>query len=246
MKALILAAGTGSRMGELTRDRPKCLIETRGKTLLDRQMAALAAAGPDEVGIVTGWQAPAFAGTGARLFHNADWSSTTMVDSVRTAQRWLTTDTVLVSYGDIVYTPRCVRELAASPAPLAISYDPDWYRLWARRFRDPLDDAETFRIGDDGLVAEIGGRPTSADQVNGQYMGLLKITPAGWAAMAACLAAAPGRPDMTALLARVIASGTIGIHGVTNRDPWCEIDSVSDLRVCAPEIAQVDAALAAG
>ena len=53
MKDIILAAGRGSRMKNLTADRPKCLVELRGKALLDWQLEALRAAGVTEIAIVT-------------------------------------------------------------------------------------------------------------------------------------------------------------------------------------------------
>lgn len=56
MKAIILAAGQGSRLGHLTDDRPKCLIEFDGRTLLDRQLDTLAANGVNDVVVVTGFR----------------------------------------------------------------------------------------------------------------------------------------------------------------------------------------------
>jgi choline kinase len=55
MKAIILSAGQGSRLGHMTDDRPKCLIEFNGRTLLDRQLDTLAANGVDEAVVVTGF-----------------------------------------------------------------------------------------------------------------------------------------------------------------------------------------------
>ena len=55
MKAIILSAGQGSRLGHLTDDRPKCLIDFSGRTLLDRQLDTLAANGVDEAVVVTGF-----------------------------------------------------------------------------------------------------------------------------------------------------------------------------------------------
>ena len=56
MKAIILSAGQGSRLGHLTDDKPKCLIEFGGRSLLDRQLDALAANGVDDVVVVTGFR----------------------------------------------------------------------------------------------------------------------------------------------------------------------------------------------
>src|SRR5687768_15916167 len=55
MKAIILSAGHGSRLGHLTHDRPKCLIEFNGRSLLDWQLDMLAANGVDEAVVVTGF-----------------------------------------------------------------------------------------------------------------------------------------------------------------------------------------------
>src|SRR5690349_12700479 len=55
MKAIILSAGQGSRLGHLTDDRPKCLIDFNGRTLLDRQLDTLAANGIEEAVVVTGF-----------------------------------------------------------------------------------------------------------------------------------------------------------------------------------------------
>ena len=56
MKAIILAAGRGSRMKLLTDETPKCLIKLRGKSLLDWQLSALRAAGITDIAIVTGYR----------------------------------------------------------------------------------------------------------------------------------------------------------------------------------------------
>ena len=55
MKAIILSAGQGSRLGHLTDNRPKCLIEFNGRTLLDRQLDTLAVNGVEEAVVVTGF-----------------------------------------------------------------------------------------------------------------------------------------------------------------------------------------------
>ena len=54
-KAIILSAGQGSRLGHMVDDRPKCLIDFNGRTLLDRQLDTLKANGVDEAVVVTGF-----------------------------------------------------------------------------------------------------------------------------------------------------------------------------------------------
>ena len=86
---------------------------------------------------------------------------------------------VIVSYADIFYRSELVRGLAAASGELVITYDRAWRSLWTRRFADPLADAETFRVDDAGRLLEIGGKTTRIEEIEGQYMGLLKFTPGG-------------------------------------------------------------------
>lgn len=233
MKALILAAGRGSRMRHLTNDRPKSLVELDGTPLIARQCTALRAAGATEIGIVTGYRADLLAPFADTTFHNPDWETTQMVTSLAYAEDWLRSHPVIVSYSDIFYTPQTVTALMEATALLAISYDPDWEALWSGRFADPLDDAETFRLTKDGdHLAEIGNRPRTTAEVEGQYMGLLRFTPAGWDAVQAVRAglskAERDRLHMTGLLQHLIEAGQ-PIAAIPCQGAWGEIDSVEDL-----------------
>jgi choline kinase len=232
MKAIILAAGRGSRMKGATETRPKCLVELAGRPLLDLQFTALRQGGVDGINIVTGYRADMLADRGARTFHNARWAETNMVASLMQAAPLLQSEVCVISYADIFYPPETIRRLATAPFDIAISYDPDWLTLWSARFEDPLSDAETFRLAPDGRVIEIGGKTTRLTDIQGQYMGLLKFTPTGWSSISTHLASLTpeivDRLDMTSLLSRLIAVG-IAIHAVPTAPGWGEVDSETDL-----------------
>ena len=68
MRAIILAAGRGSRLGHLGNDRPKCFVELEGKPLIERQIAALRRGGADEIGVVRGYRAEMIDFPGPLLF----------------------------------------------------------------------------------------------------------------------------------------------------------------------------------
>ena len=55
----------------------------------------------------------------------------------------------------------------------------NWKKLWSQRFINPLSDLETFKIKNNRLV-NIGEKPKRINDIQGQYMGVLKITPNGW------------------------------------------------------------------
>jgi L-glutamine-phosphate cytidylyltransferase len=236
VRAVILAAGRGSRLGRHTDDRPKCLVEVAGRTLLDRHLATLAEAGIAEIAVVTGYQAARVKAQAPATFHAPRWHETNMVVSLTAATRWLREQPCLVAYGDIFTTAATVGALAAAPGDLAIAYDPDWLDLWRLRFADPLSDAETFRLNADGTVAEIGGRAARVDEIEGQYMGVLRFTPAAWRVVERRLAllgsAELDKLDMTSLLRDLVGCGE-RVHAIPKIGPWGEVDHPGDLALYA-------------
>lgn len=233
MKAIILAAGRGSRMKGMTDDCPKCLVELRGKPLLAWQLAALQEAGIKDIAIVTGYKREMLANRALIEFHNPRWESTNMVSSLACAQEWLLRDPCIVSYSDIFYDASSVLSLMNSPADLAVTFDPNWLALWQKRFGDPLIDAETFRLNSDGSLAEIGNKPKSLTEVQGQYMGLLRFTPTGWNELARIRSGLSNeqrdKMHMTGTLQKVIESGRVAVTAIPYEKEWGEVDSPDDL-----------------
>jgi choline kinase len=233
MRALILAAGRGSRMGRLGDDRPKCLVDLNGQSLIERQVAALRRGGVDEIGVVRGYRAEMIDLPGLSYFANERWAETNMVMSLTAAAPWLRSGSVIVSYADIFYRSELVRGLAGAPGQLIISYDRAWRRLWTRRFANPLADAETFRIDGAGQLLEIGGKTTRIEDIEGQYMGLLKFTPAAWSAVETLLSTldAPirDRLDATGLLRRLLTGNELPIGTFGTDGQWGEIDNPEDV-----------------
>ena len=233
MRAVILAAGRGSRMGHLSDDRPKCLVELEGKPLIERQIAALRRGGVDEIGVVRGYRAEMIDSPGLSYFANQRWAETNMVMSLAAAAAWLRSGPLIVSYADIFYRSELVRGLAGAPGQLVISYDREWRRLWTRRFADPLADAETFRIDAAGQLLEIGGKTTRMEDIEGQYMGLLKFTPAAWSAVETLLSTLDSsvreRLDVTRLLRLLITGKQLPIDTFATDGQWGEIDNPEDV-----------------
>jgi len=233
MRAVILAAGRGSRLGHLGNDRPKCLVKLKGKALIEHQIAALRRGGVQEIGVVRGYRADMLDLPGLSYFTNERWAETNMVMSLAAACTWLRSGPVIVSYADIFYRSELVRGLAAAPGQLVITYDRAWRSLWTRRFADPLQDAETFRIDAAGRLLEIGGKTSNIEEIMGQYMGLLKFTTSAWAAIETLLGnldpAVRDRLDSTGLLGRLLATKELPISTFATDGQWGEIDNPEDV-----------------
>jgi choline kinase len=220
-------------MKGLTADRPKCLLPVRGRPLLELAIESLRAGGIEEIAIVTGYRNdlltwPQF----QRAFHNPDWETTNMVYSLARARSWLAESPCVVCYSDILFGAASIGKLARASGALVVANNVRWRTVWERRFANPLDDVETFRRETDGRLVEIGRRPTSLDEVHGQYMGLLAIRPTGWSAIESVIATfSPERfrtIDMTSLLQELIRRGE-RIDTVDMDDDWWEFDSEQDV-----------------
>jgi len=231
MKAIILAAGRGSRLGSITAEQPKPLTSLAGKPLLEWQIEALRSAGVDAIHLVSGYCSEALEPYGDSRLFNPHWATSNMVRSLLRADALLSTEPMLVCYGDIVYRPDIIQSLISSPAPLAMTYDQNWWSLWSARFDDPLSDAESFRQAD-GHLLSIGEKVRDRQQIEGQYMGLLKFTPGGWQQVRALLdGLVPDQVDkldMTSLLRRLLEQGT-PIAAVPISGGWVEVDNPSDI-----------------
>lgn len=243
MKAIILAAGRGSRMNEGTADIPKCMVQLCGKTLLDYCLESLLSAGFErsDIGIVTGYKREKIQVEGVRYFYNADWEKTNMFISLTMAKEWLQNDTCIVSYSDIVYHPAVIKKLMGDNGEIAITYYTGYWELWSKRFAKPLEDLETFKITS-GKLIEIGKKPISKEDVQGQYMGLLCFTPLGWQIIEEAVKKPMPKTleclDMTTLLQHLLTLG-YDVNTIPTDELWLECDNQYDIQLYEKDFSEL-------
>lgn len=238
-RAVILAAGRGTRLGELAADRPKVMVKLAGRTLLSHQVAALDRAGIHDVHLVLGHGADLVRRhpdtVGLTYWENPHYGTTNMVASLLCATGLFDGRTdVVVAYGDIVYEPRLVAALQEHDAPVAVVVDLAWRAYWEARMEDPLSDAETLRMGPGGRILELGSHPERYEDIEGQYVGLIRLRAdavSDFVAAARRLVVADPRAFMTTLLQRLIDAGT-DVRAATVSNGWLEIDRPEDLAIC--------------
>lgn len=239
-KLIILAAGHGTRLRPLTNDRPKCMVPLHGRPLIAWQAQVARELGFTEVVVVRGYRGDALRCEGATFVDNPAHERTNMVYSLWCAREHIG-DGCVVSYGDIVFTRDVLRAVVDAASPVTVAVDLAWEPYWRRRFGDPLRDAETMRFTEDLRITEVGQRPSSIEEVMGQYIGLSAWTGGGGALLRETLdALAAGttfHPDrgfeklyVTDLLQGLIARGH-DVRAAPIRGGWLEVDSVEDLRI---------------
>jgi len=249
-KAIILAAGEGSRLRPYTEDRPKCLVEVDGVSLLERQLAVLASESVEPIILIGGYRVEMLQRPGLQIRSNPRYAETNMVWTLFCAENDLE-GPVLLCYGDIVYSREALRKVLRSDADVAVAVDLDWESYWRARNEDPLDDAETLRMSPSGQLLEIGQKPESIAQIEAQYMGLMKFSASGIGQLkqtfhdakkaGSMRGKAVEKAYMTDLLQAMIDRqcllSAVPVHG-----GWVEVDTVSDLLspVTRERLAQIE------
>jgi choline kinase len=157
-KAVILSAGKGSRLLPLTADRPKCLIELSGRSLLDWQLDALQGEGVGEIVVVTGFRdhlvnETAARRTGVRTLFNPFYHVADNLGSVWMARAEFDRDLLLLNGDTLVSRPLLRRVLDAEAGPIAVTVD--------EKAEYDADDMKVLRDGDRllriGKALEPGG-----------------------------------------------------------------------------------------
>ncbi len=233
MRAIILAAGRGSRLKGFTEDQPKCFNKIGDKRLIDVQLNSLEQAGVDEIFIATGYKSELIKELGYNNVTNHRWAETNMVETLRYARELFDSE-LIISYSDIVFSKDVVSKLLNSENENLLIYDSAWLDLWKQRMDDPLSDAESFSLDENGYLSDIGRKVNSLSEINGQYIGLMKFTPQFFKELEK-FANEIGQEkvdklDMTSLIRNLIERG-IKIKGVEIKGNWFEVDTVEDLEL---------------
>jgi len=246
MKAIIVAAGRGRRLGMETDEIPKCMVRVGGRSILHRQLDALADAGADDLVVVRGYHGDRISAPDRtlRFVDNLAWAENNILASLLYAEDEMN-DGFLFSYSDIVFAREHARRLAATPGAVGLVIDRRWSDAYVGRELHPVSEAELARVEQTPAgprVTRVGKRLVSADEAAGEFIGLARFSPEGaralrevWREAAAGGLDAPfgAAPTLrqaylsdalNALAARGVALVPVFIDG-----RWREIDTEEDL-----------------
>jgi choline kinase len=241
MKAIIVAAGMGRRMGPMTRELPKCLaVSWNGSTLFDTQLATLRSCGVTDVSLVRGHHGDKFRDPGITYFWNHDYEHNNVLESLMCARSALVGE-CLVLYSDIWFEPDVVKALMACDARVAAVVDRGWEARYRGRTAHPPAEAETAVVDDRGTIREIGKLGATDLPIAGEFIGMMKVDAEGAELLKArydkASAVAGEQPFhrapslrqayLTDMLQDLAGAG-VGVKPVMIDGGWHEIDTVQD------------------
>jgi L-glutamine-phosphate cytidylyltransferase len=243
MKAIILSAGQGSRLGHLVHDRPKCLIDFNGRSLLDRQLDTLEANGVHEAVVVSGFHddlveqaiAARTGGPKVRTIYNPFYKVADNLGSLFMAREELAGDCLVWNGDTLVSDALMAKVLGNDRAGICVTMD---------RKESYDDDDMKVVVDPDGRLRAIGKRISKG--VNGESIGLLAFRSGGAERFREAIERDIRAPEGTTIwylrvihhLAETSDVWTFDIEG----EEWGEVDFPADVETGRALIARWDAA----
>jgi phosphoenolpyruvate phosphomutase len=256
--AVIIAAGSGKSLLPLTEHRPKCMLDIKGRTVLDRQLETLRAGGVQDIAVVRGYCKETVAAAGVRFYDNDRFEETGELASLFAAEPELH-GRLLFLYADVLFERALLERVLRGEGDIVIAVDRTWVDQRERLLplSKPIDLVITSdppraghrSFGEDSHddLVRIGQR-VPPEAATGEFIGLAAFSPRGVAAMrdvyGRALAAGsgpfheaetPGRAAFTDLLQALVAAGQ-RVTCVSTWKGWLEIDTFEDYQRAWAEI----------
>lgn len=225
MRAVVLAAGRGSRLQPHTDDTPKGLLPLGPTTLAHRTVSILKGLGVVDISFVVGYRQESYRAafpSGVRFHENPAWETTDQAGSLLKARAEFADD-VLVVTGDLFCPEAVYAGMLRLDAPVAVAVD---------RSPRPFDDTIEKVLFHDGRIARIGKLNVPDAQANGEFMGMTLVRKVAAAAtlrrLEAAIAANPRKAALIHAHQALIDEGET-LSYVECRGPWCEVDDAASL-----------------
>ena len=177
-KALIIAAGLGSRLKKHTENLPKCMLDFGGKTLLQRQLDAYSKNNIKDISLIRGYKKEKINYKGLRYFENKDYKNNNILNSIFYAEK-IINGNIIISYSDILFDPTVVQRTIKSNHDISVVVDIDWRGYYVGRKDHPISEAENVIFNSNNEVEKIGKINTGNEEVHGEFIGMIKLSNRG-------------------------------------------------------------------
>jgi len=178
MKAVIIAAGMGSRLKHYSAEKPKCMLHVGAKPIIEHLFDALTSNNIHNIGIIKGHQKEKISYPQFHEFINTAYTENNILCSLMYAQDFLDDD-IIISYSDIIYTKHIVEQLTASQADISIVVDKHWRPKYIGRDEHPESEAEKVHFDESKKAFKLGKNIEGIAENVGEFIGLLKLSPRG-------------------------------------------------------------------
>jgi choline kinase len=241
MKAVFIAAGQGSRLGSITNDLPKPLVDVNGKSIIERQIDLLHKKNINDIVIVTGYKKEKFTFKNIEYVFNPNFLIDEQAGSLMSARQKFSDD-VLVMFGDILFDEQILEQVLNANGQISIAIDKDWEKSYQERNDNPIDKADKVLLKNNKII-KISAEQIRAEQNvdTGELLGIMKLSSEGSKILIEHYeklennhtgkfhdAESFKKAKFVDILQELISTG-IDINPIVISGNWCEIDTPDDL-----------------
>ena len=243
MKAIFIAAGEGSRLGNLTKDLPKPLVDINSKSIIERQISLLRKNNVNDIVVVTGYKKEKFTFKNIEYVHNPNFREQEQTGSLMTARSKIVGD-VVIMFGDILFEEIILQQILNSKGDIVIAVDENWEKSYEERHDNPKSEADKVLIKDNKVI-QISAKNIEVNDDNdvGELLGLIKLSMKGSKILIDQYeklenshigkfhdAVSFKKAKFVDMLQELLSSGIV-ITPVSIKGKWCEIDTKHDLEI---------------
>ena len=235
MKVIIIAAGTGTRLGKEVSKLPKALLEVNGQTILSRQISILKKVGIEEIVVITGQYAEKFPPIDVNYVNDAKHNEHDVLGSLLVAKDYIQGD-IVITYSDILFDENVLRQIIQQECDIGIAIDMDWKQAYEGRTLHPLTEAENVLLDDNKNVLKIQKNIKSNTGVVGEFLGLIKLSSYGAKILTDKFEYLLANHNALSLktayitdLIQELVNSKLVVTPILISGNWCEIDTIQDL-----------------
>ena len=173
MKAVVIAAGLGSRLKPNTNNLPKSLVPINGISILECQFNVYRSPKIKNINVIVGYKKEKFKFRNINYFTNKDYKKNNILESLFFAKSKLTGNCI-ISYSDILFKRSVVKKLIKSKDAISIVVDENWKKAYKGRTMHPVSQAENVLFNKSNFLLK-AGKNLSANKSNAEFIGMIKL-----------------------------------------------------------------------
>jgi len=242
MNAIIIAAGSGKRIGSAVKNVPKSLIEINGKRIIEYQIDALKKSGIYDITVITGPYSEKFDIKDVRYVQDHNYTNHDILGSLMEAKDDLKQNT-LVLYSDIIFEKEIIDQILKSKENISIAIDMNWEKMYEGRTEHLKSEAENVLLNHEEKIIQIKKNIQNKNERIGEFLGIIKFTLEGSKVFikkydeiimkksSKIFHEAPSieKAYLTDMIQELIDS-KINVEPILISNKWCEIDTMQDLK----------------
>ena len=176
IKAIIVAAGHDKRLEPFNEYLPKCMLEVKGKTILERQIENIRKCGINDIIIIKGYRQELINIPNVKYYINNDFENTGIVSSLFFAREKMNSDFIFL-YSDIIFDKRLLEKLLKNNAEVCLVADLDWKKRYKERVKCPTGEVELIKVTEDCITGI--GKNIDPKTAHGEFIGLAMFSKKG-------------------------------------------------------------------